>query len=83
MGAPGKRVYSQGYRGFESHPVRHYLRDEMEGFDIWARSPTEQGDSWSLCFIRSPHISALWVGFDPHSLRLIQVEGPNLRSLRY
>lgn len=24
MGTPGKRVYLQGYRGFESLPVRHF-----------------------------------------------------------
>ncbi len=24
MGTPGKRVYPSGYRGFESHPLRHF-----------------------------------------------------------
>jgi len=25
LGTPGKRVYLYGYRGFESHPLRHRL----------------------------------------------------------
>lgn len=46
MGTPGKRVYPQGYRGFESLSVRHFFAGFLSAW------------TWMSAFIRRPYTAS-------------------------